>query len=202
MRPVRIDLRAVRLALRQWTLRRWLIAAASAVAVGVLIGLATVLIPNPVFTRDIPPVWWNHPVLVLMSILTGLLTATFVRDRPVQSGSAAGDSAAGAGGGPAGDPADAGSQTERGGRMGVVGTVLAWFAVGCPVCNKIALLALGYSGALTFFAPLQPVLAILAVLLTGYALLQRLQGEVACPMPRRATAAPSAPDAATTGEVR
>jgi hypothetical protein len=156
--------------------------------VGVVIGLATVLIPNPVFARDIPPVWWNVPVLVLAAILAGLLTATFVRDRT----------------------ADPNATSDSGGRMGVLGAVLAWFAVGCPVCNKIALLALGYSGALTFFAPLQPVLALVAVLLTGYALLQRLQGEVACPMPRRAdraaatspaTASPRATGAATTGEV-
>ncbi|EPR75477.1 hypothetical protein ADILRU_2020 [Leifsonia rubra CMS 76R] len=31
--------------------------------------------------------------------------------------------------------------------------MLAWFAVGCPVCNKIALLALGYTGALACPAP-------------------------------------------------
>lgn len=191
MRFVRIDLRAVGLALRQWTPRRWVLAAVSAVVVGVVIGLATVLIPNPVFARDIPPVWWNVPVLVLAAVLTGLLTATIVRDRS----------------------AEPDVTSDSGGRMGILGTVLAWFVVGCPVCNKIALLALGYSGALTFFAPLQPVLAVLAVLLTGYALLQRLQGEVACPMPRRATrtAGTGAPASAgtsaspatpTTGEVR
>lgn len=191
MRFVRIDLRAVGLALRQWTPRRWVLAAVSAVVVGVVIGLATVLIPNPVFARDIPPVWWNVPVLVLAAVLTGLLTATIVRDRS----------------------AEPDVTSDSGGRMGILGTVLAWFAVGCPVCNKIALLALGYSGALTFFAPLQPVLAVLAVLLTGYALLQRLQGEVACPMPCRATrtAGTGAPASAgtsaspatpTTGEVR
>lgn len=69
--------------------------------------------------------------------------------------------------------------------MGAIGTVLAWFAVGCPVCNKIALLALGYTGALTFFAPLQPILAVLALALTGVALLWRLQGMVICPVPQR-----------------
>lgn len=184
MRLVRIDLRAVRLALRQWSPRRWVIAALAAVVVGLVIGLATVLIPNPVFARDIPPVWWNHPVLALMAVLAGLLAATFVRDRSVQPGGADG-----ADGGAAEGAASLTAQSQRGGRAGIIGTVLAWFAVGCPVCNKIALLALGYSGALTFFAPLQPVLAVLAVVLTGYALLQRLQGEVVCPVPRRAAVA-------------
>ena len=67
--------------------------------------------------------------------------------------------------------------------MGMVGGVLAWFAVGCPVCNKIALLALGYAGAITWFAPLQPVLAIGALALTSVALVLRLRGQVACPLP-------------------
>ena len=42
---------------------------------------------------------------------------------------------------------------------------LAWFAVGCPVCNKLALLALGYSGAITWFTPVQPFLALGALIL-------------------------------------
>lgn len=39
------------------------------------------------------------------------------------------------------------------------GAGLAMFAVACPVCNKIVLLALGTSGALRFWQPLQPFLA-------------------------------------------
>lgn len=75
-------------------------------------------------------------------------------------------------------PEDDGS---RQGRFGIAGTVLAWFAVGCPVCNKLALLALGYSGAITWFAPIQPLLAVGALLLTGGALVFRLRGQVYCP---------------------
>lgn len=67
----------------------------------------------------------------------------------------------------------------------LIGTVLAWFAVGCPVCNKIALLALGYSGAITWFAPMQPVLAALAVALCAIALVQRLKGMVVCEVSTR-----------------
>ena len=62
----------------------------------------------------------------------------------------------------------------------MAGVALAWFAVGCPVCNKIALLALGYSGALTWFAPAQPYLAAAALLLTAGALVVRLRGQVYC----------------------
>ncbi|MGV0871499.1 hypothetical protein [Mycolicibacterium sp. XJ879] len=39
------------------------------------------------------------------------------------------------------------------------GLALVTFAVGCPVCNKLVLLAVGASGALSLWAPLQPVLA-------------------------------------------
>lgn len=78
--------------------------------------------------------------------------------------------------------------------MGLVGGVLAWFAVGCPVCNKIALIALGYSGAITWFAPVQPFLAGAAVILCAVALVIRLKGQVLCtlPQPRAAAEVPEA----------
>ncbi len=160
--------------LRTWTSRQALVAAGAAVAFGLLLGIATVLIPNSIFARDIPPVWWNYPVWVLTSVFAGMLVATYVRG----SGTAAGDAA------PADGPAE-----RRTSRFGMAGGVLAWFAVGCPVCNKLALLALGYSGAITWFAPVQPLLAIGALALTGVALVWRLRGQVACPIPTRRTAA-------------
>ncbi|HEY5433847.1 MAG TPA: hypothetical protein VIK13_01315, partial [Candidatus Limnocylindrales bacterium] len=44
----------------------------------------------------------------------------------------------------------------------------AFLAIGCPVCNKIALVLLGAGGAMTIFAPLQPVIgAASLVLLAG-----------------------------------
>ena len=145
--------------MRSWTGKQFAVAAVASVAIAVLMGLAAVLIPNSMFTRDIAPVWWNYPVWLLTSLLAGLLLATYVRTD---------------------------EQTERrSGRFGVAGAVLGWFAVGCPVCNKIALLALGYTGALTWFAPLQPVLAVGALVLTGLGLYWRLRGQVYCPLPTR-----------------
>ncbi|MCH8559186.1 MULTISPECIES: hypothetical protein [unclassified Nesterenkonia] len=162
-------------ALRSWTPRQIIIAAIAAVVVGLLVGVATVLIPNSFFAREIPPVWWNYPVWILTSVLSGMLMATYVRaSSPVESGSED-------------DPATAEAQDgispaedRRSSRFGMIGMVLAWFAVGCPVCNKIALVALGYSGAITYFTPLQPILALGAMLLTGVALIWRLKGQVAC----------------------
>lgn len=128
------------------------------------------------FARDIDPVWWNYPVWVITSILTGLLLKTYLR--PTVAPRSEGQTDAGA----VVDPVE-----KRSTRMGIVGSMLAWFAVGCPVCNKLALLALGYSGAITWFAPVQPFLALAAMFLTGAALLWRLRGQVFCPIPVQKT---------------
>ena len=48
-------------------------------------------------------------------------------------------------------------------RTGIVGSGLAYLAVGCPTCNHIVMLALGTTGALTWFAPVQPYLALIAL---------------------------------------
>lgn len=151
-------LRFAAIALRTWGPRQWLTAAAGALGTALLMGLATVLVPNGLFSREIAPVGWNYPVWVVTSLLAGLLIGTYSR---------------------AIEPARDRSS------LGLVGAILGWFAVGCPVCNKIALLALGYSGALTWFAPLQPVLAAAGIVLLLVAIVQRLAGQVACAAPRR-----------------
>lgn len=168
--------RAVRLALRSWTPRQVLAAIAFTVAFGLLLGLSTVLIPNDVFSREIAVVPWNYPVWVLGSVLAGMLAATYVRPgRATRTPAEGTEPVAALEAGE--DRADASS------KVGMVGGVLTWFAVGCPVCNKIALLVLGYSGAITWFAPVQPYLAGLAVVLTAGAVVVRLRGQVFCPNP-------------------
>lgn len=157
--------------LRTLTARQVVVAVAVSIGFGLLLGLATVLIPNSFFTREIPPVWWNYPVWIATSVFAGLLVATYVRD------------GAGAGAGAERRDMDDDDEAKRSSRAGMVGAFLAWFAVGCPVCNKFALLALGYSGAITWFAPFQPVLAVLALLLTGIALVVRLRGRILCVLP-------------------
>lgn len=158
-------MRAALQGVRAWSTRQVAIALVAGVAFALLIGLSTVLIPNPVFGREIGTIWWNYPVWLLGSALAGMLVATYVRPGSAPDPPVATDASA-----------------DRASRLGVAGGVLTWFAVGCPVCNKIALLALGYSGALTWFAPAQPVLAVAAIGLTGYALLQRLANQIACPV--------------------
>jgi hypothetical protein len=81
----------------------------------------------------------------------------------------------------------------RPGRPLTGGGLLALFAVGCPVCNKPALLLLGSAGAVTWFAPLQPLLGALAVLVLLVALIVRLRRQSSCPLPPRGTAEPGVP---------
>lgn len=169
--------RRAQLALRAWGPRHYGVAAVATLGVALLLGVSTVLIPNPFFSREIAVVPWNYPVWVATSLLAGLLVATYVRQGPAPSA---------APGGEAGDAPSSGDR-DRPGKLGMAGGVLAWFAVGCPVCNKLALLALGYSGAITWFAPVQPFLGVLSLVLTGAALFVRLRNQVACPVRSAAT---------------
>ncbi|MDN6605024.1 hypothetical protein [Brevibacterium sp.] len=172
--------------LRIWGTRRIVVAIAAAGASVFVIGLSTVLIPNSFFSRDIPPEWWDYPVWVLMSVLIGPLIATYVREPNAHQTSSGGakDGADEVAEAVATEDVDDRSE-RRGGGFGTVGGMLGWFAVGCPVCNKIALLVLGYTGALTYFAPLQPVLAVLSVVLLLVAVVVRLKGQFSCPVPTR-----------------
>ena len=149
--------------LRTWGRRRWLAAAGTAAVTALVVAVPTDLVDTPLFSREVPPTWWAWPALVTSALLCGLLTATYVREADV-----------------AGAPAPA---VDRNRRWGWAGGVLTFFAVGCPVCNKIVLLALGASGAMTWFAPVQPVLSLAALLLLAWALRRRLLGELACPVP-------------------
>jgi len=143
--------------IRTWPVRRWAVAAVGAALTVLVVGIPTVLIPNPWFGRTVPPTWWALPVLLVTAGLSGLVTATYIGSRTPRS-------------------VDAPS------RSGLVGGFLAYLAVGCPVCNKVALLALGSAGAIQWFAPVQPLLALAGVILLGYALRRRLAGERSCPV--------------------
>lgn len=158
--PVQVDAepRSITAELATWPARRWLFALGTAVATVLVVGIPTDLIPNPVFGRDIPPTAWSWPVLILTAVLAGMVAATYVarKDTP---------------------------DRERGGKLGAAGAFMTFFAVGCPVCNKLVLLALGYTGALQFFAPVQPFLAVGSIVLLAAALIVRVRRERSCPVP-------------------
>jgi hypothetical protein len=59
--------------------------------------------------------------------------------------------------------------------LGTIGGIAAFLAIGCPTCNKIALLLLGASGATSTFAPLQPAIGVLSLALLAGTLAWRLR---------------------------
>ncbi len=156
--------RGFRSGMRAWPARRWWTALATAVGTVLFIAIPTDLIDTPLFGRAVPPTAWAWPVLVVSAILAGLVTATYV----AYPGGAA--------------------PRRAEGRLGIAGWVITFFAVGCPVCNKLVLLALGATGAIQFFEPVQPYLAGASIALLGWALYSRLTRENSCRVPPRAHA--------------
>lgn len=127
----------------------------TALAIAIIIGIPTGIIETPFYTRMTPVLWWNYPVWATSAALTGALVATYVRQPAAMT------------------------QMTQGGKT-FAGNMLSLFAVGCPICNKLVVMALGVSGALTWFAPAQPFLAVGSLALLGYALWQRIQRARAC----------------------
>jgi len=154
--------------MRAWTARRWVAAAVTAVVFTVVVAIPTDMIDTPLFSRDIPVTWWAWPSLIITSVLAGLLLATYVRQDTPGGSDAASD----------GEGSD--DANDRAAKGGWVAGVLTFFAVGCPVCNKLVLIALGYAGAISWFAPVQPYLQLVAIALLIWGLRVRLRGERQC----------------------
>jgi hypothetical protein len=135
------------------------VAGVGALATAILVGAPTDVVPNPLFGRSVPVQWWNYPALAVTAVLAGIVLSTYVRR-----------------------PSSPEPKAEDGARLGAIGGVLSFFAVGCPVCNKLVLVLLGASGALSYWAPLQPLLAFLSAGLLAEAALRRLSLQTACPV--------------------
>ena len=125
--------------------RRLAVGAAVALVTLLVVAIPTDLIANPVFTRQVPAPAWAWPVAVLTAVLAGVLVAL---PRPASCRPAT--------------------------RTGVVGAGLAYLAVGCPTCNHLVMLALGTSGTLAWFAPVQPYLALVGLAVLAGAIAHRL----------------------------
>ena len=152
-----------------WPARRWLTAAVVTAVTAVVIAIPTDMLPNPWFTRAMDVTWWSYPVLAVTAVLSGLLAATYVND-------------------PAITPVPESPRATRLGGIGVVGTFLA---VGCPMCNKLVVLAIGISGSMAWFAPVQPYLAVVSLVLLAFALRIRLRGMTSCALEPAAPGVPS-----------
>jgi hypothetical protein len=138
-----------------WPLKRWLVAIFTALLTVFVIGIPTAVLPTPFFGRAVAVTSWSVPVLIATSILTGLLIATYVKTEPLD-------------------------QEQKSLKVGGLGGFFSFIAVGCPVCNKIALLALGSTGAVRFFAPIQPYIATAVIALLFYAVRKRVLSESMC----------------------
>ena len=141
--------------LRTWSPRRWRMALLIGVGVALVVAVPTAVIPTPIFGRAVEVTWWSYPTVLLTGILAGMLLATYLRE-----------------------PGE--ERADRALKLGTVGGLLSFFAVGCPVCNKVVLLALGASGAMTWFAPIQPFMALASIIVLAVSLFLRLRGQVAC----------------------
>jgi hypothetical protein len=144
-----------------WPARRWLVSIVVAVATALVIGIPTGIIATPFYTRMTPVLWWNPPVWAATSVLAGLVSATYVRSA---------------------------LPARRPGQASVGASLLSLFAVGCPICNKLVVAAIGVSGALNVWAPIQPILAVLSLVALAASLAIRLRGEQSCPVSSSSTA--------------
>ena len=141
---------------------RFLAWSAAATAASLLaFGLVSAIIPNPVFGRQIPPEPFAIAVWLASAPLMGVVAATyFAPPRAVAVPLAA-------------PPVT--REEERRSLLGYVGGFGAFLAIGCPVCNKAALVLLGTSGALNVWAPLQPILGAVSLALLVATLVWRLR---------------------------
>lgn len=150
------------------------VAVASAALVAAAVGVPSALLANPFFMRMTPVPWWSWAVWVLTAVLSGVLAATYVQRRtPVSTAP---------------------------GRAGILANVGSVLAVGCPVCNKLVVAAIGVSGALNVWSPIQPLIAAASLGLLGWALWRRLMTLRSCPIGDESawrpteTGVPSAPE--------
>ena len=119
----------------------------------VLIAVPSDLIDTPIFGRPVEVRWIDYVILAITSALIGLIFA--IRPETVESSKLV-------------------AATERQGTRTIWGGFVSFLAVGCPVCNQAVVALVGVSGALSWWAPVQPFVGLLAVALLLYTLRKRL----------------------------
>ncbi|MEM9564699.1 MAG: hypothetical protein AAGA93_18905 [Actinomycetota bacterium] len=136
----------------------WLRAPIYAVVAAVVIAIPADLIENPIFGRPIEPKAIDYVILAITASLIGLILA--IRPEPSE--------------------VTDGQETRT-----LFGGLVSFLAVGCPVCNQLVVALVGTSGALSWWAPVQPVVGLLAIGLLLWTLKLRLETYrlTACPLP-------------------
>jgi len=120
----------------------------------VAFGLVTAIIPNPVFGRQIPPEAFAIGVWLVSAPLMGIVMATYTAPVPASPIRMV----------PLG-PTEGAVARGRSTTLGSLAGFGAFLAIGCPVCNKIALVLLGTSGAMSVYAPIQPLIGAVSLAL-------------------------------------
>jgi hypothetical protein len=159
-------------ALLDWRYLAWATAWSVVALVG--FGLVTAIIPNPLFARRIPPEPFAIAIWLISAPLMGLVAATYLAPSVSASPATPLDPATHLGADVAADVGAVGGD-DRPGVLGTAAGLAAFLAIGCPICNKLALVLLGTSGALSIWAPLQPVVGVASVILLVGTLAWRLR---------------------------
>lgn len=136
--------------------RFWGLSGLFTLSAALLIGFPTVLIPNPFFTRMTPASLQDYVIWGISIVLIGPVMALAIL-YPTTRKIAPSDPAL------------------TGGGRALAGTLLSFFAVGCPICNKLVVLLLGLGGAMTIFNPLRPFLGITSIVLLIVTLVLRVR---------------------------
>ena len=133
----------------------------------VLIAIPSDLIDTPIFGRPVAVRWIDYVILAVTSTLIGLIFA--IRPQPADGAASQ----------------ELSVTVDRQGTRTIWGGFVSFLAVGCPVCNQAVVALAGVSGALSWWAPVQPIVGLLAVGLLLYTLRKRLNTYklAACPVP-------------------
>ncbi len=163
---------AVRLSMRDRSLIMWSLVWTLVVLVA--FGITTAIIPNPVFARGIQPEPFAVAVWLISAPLMGLVMATYFAPLPPVATAV---------------PVALEAKGKADGTtLGTIGGFAAFLAIGCPTCNKIALVLLGASGAAGIFGPIQPIIGVASLALLAFTVAWRLRLRArggACGVPQR-----------------
>jgi hypothetical protein len=116
-------------------------------AVLLLVGIPSGVIPNPYFVRPLDARPTDFLFLAIITALAVVLGATY------------------------GVPTTCSTQDTKAFGSGL----LLFIGIGCPVCNKVVLALIGTSGALAYFEPIQPIFSVASIALMLVALVFRVR---------------------------
>jgi hypothetical protein len=150
--------------------RFWSLSTLYTAASALLLGIPTKLVPTPLFSRMVPTSPQDYVIWMISALLLGpLLSLMTLYPMPTQKVAQEKRSLSGSG-------------------RAFAGTLLSFFSVGCPVCNKVVVLLLGLGGAMTIFNPLRPFLGLASIALLSITLFLRLRAvRYGCSLPAQKT---------------